>query len=129
MLNRIFLIITIIASLGVGYLIKLNFDKYRILNDENFVEVIIIDVPVSCNTSNKSLHAYFRFYHNNKMYSKRLKDKYCNTLNPGDKIFLATNSEQDIFLYKDENVDKNLVSLILLFLFLIFCSFKFYKKF
>lgn len=122
-MKKVILLILIFSSFGIIYLIKIDFDKFKILEKGQKIEVTITDIPVTCKVSNKSLKAYFKFSYKEKEYSKNLKDKYCSTIKTGDKLNLITNKEETIFLYPDENVNRNLISLTFLFLVLTLCCF------
>lgn len=72
------------------------------------IKVSVIDIPISCDVSSKDLKAFFRFLYKNKTYSKNLKDKYCELVKTNKTINLKTNSDNSIFIYVDENVNKEL---------------------
>jgi hypothetical protein len=72
------------------------------------VIVEVIDVPISCDISNKNLKAFFRFQYNNKIYTKNLKNKYCELVKTNKTLKLKTNSDNTIFIYIDEDVNQEL---------------------
>lgn len=92
------------------------------------IEVRIVDIPVSCRTSSKELKPFFRFEHNNKTYSKNIKGKYCKILEENRTVTLKTNSNNSIFVFPDENINKDFIfGFVLLVMGSIFC-FKGIKK-
>jgi hypothetical protein len=89
------------------------------------VIVEVIDVPISCDISNKNLKAFFRFQYNNKVYTKNLKNEYCEIVKTNKKLKLKTNSDNTIFIYIDEDVNQEL---FFNFLLLAFGCIIFYKS-
>lgn len=94
-------IIIIVISLIT---LKYNLDKVNVYNFGKEVMVDIIDIPVPCNTSNKSVRPFFRFKHNNKIYSKNFEGNYCDFLKTNKSLILKTNDKNTIFVYPDERV-------------------------
>lgn len=115
-------VIIILISLLLLYrnIVKKNIELF---GKEVIVEVI--DVPISCDISNKNLKAFFRFQYNNKIYTKNLKNKYCELVKTNKTLKLKTNSDNTIFIYIDEDVNQEL---FFNFLLLAFGCIIFYKS-
>lgn len=107
-------IIIIVISLIISYnnIKQKNTELYGKL-----VSVEIIDIPITCEISSKRIKAFFKFRYNNKIYSKNLKDEYCEVVKTNRSIKLKTNSDNTIFIYPNENINQEILSNILLFAF------------
>lgn len=91
-------------------------EKISLLSNGQIIEVEIIDVPVSCKGRNRKIKPFFRFKYDDKIYSKNLKDNYCESILKSTNIFLKTNVNKTLFVYTDENITKNLFGSTILFL-------------
>ncbi len=107
-------IIIIVISLVISYnnIKQKNTELYGKL-----VSVEIIDIPITCEISSKRIKAFFKFRYNNKIYSKNLKDEYCEVVKTNRTIKLKTNSDNTIFIYPNENINQEILSNILLLAF------------
>ncbi len=92
-----------------------SFEKMSVIHNGMEIEVMVIDIPVPCKKSNKALKAYFKFKYKNKIYSKNIKGKYCQTLKKNKIIRLKTNSNGSTFVYPDENLLIQYISIVILF--------------
>lgn len=110
---RIFGIILILISFAISFN---SYEKFLAIHNGNEIIVTVTDIPVSCKVSNKTLKAYFRFEYNGKSYTKMIKGKYCNSLKINKKITLKTNNNNSIFVYPEERLTMQYISIIVLFL-------------
>lgn len=111
------LFIILLILLTVRTFEEINIQKNGVKKD-----VTIFSIPVSCGESSKLSKPYFEFYINDKKYIKNL-ERHCD-LKPGDKISLMTNQDYSIFIFKDENLELELLSCFCLLIFGIICFFK-----
>ncbi|MEK6153139.1 hypothetical protein WIW50_07765 [Flavobacteriaceae bacterium 3-367] len=99
--------------MAIAIAIAINsYEKFNIIRNGEVVEVSIKDIPVSCKVSNKSIKAYFNFYYEGQQYSKNIKGRYCDTLEPGQLLKLKTNRKKKTFVYLDESLTMQYVSII-----------------
>lgn len=117
-------LIVIISIIGLFRIIE----KKEIQLNGKEIEVRIVDIPVSCKESSKWLKPYFKFEYNNKKYSKNIKGKYCKILENSRIIILKTNSDNSIFIFPDENINRELIWGIILLVIGGLCCFKGLKK-
>ena len=104
-----------IILLGISIAISFNsYKKFDAIHNGKEVEVTIINIPISCEVSNKTLKPYFRFSYNQKQYTKNIEGKYCNTLKQMKTLKLKTNSDNSIFVYIDENLTIQYITILLL---------------
>lgn len=115
------LFIIILIILTVRTLEEINIQKNGVKTD-----VTIFSIPVSCGESSKLSKPYFEFYINDKKYIKNL-ERHCD-LKPGDKVSLMTNQDYSILVFKDENLELELLSCFFLLIFGSFCVLKLFKK-
>lgn len=102
-------------------------EKKNILLNGIEIEARVVDIPVSCETSSKNLKPFFRFEYNNKEYTKNIKGSYCKTLEIGRLVKLKTNTENSIFVFTDENINKEFIFGFVLLLLGVICGFKGFK--
>ena len=111
----------IIIAISIALLFNTVEKKSVELNGEE-IEVRIVDIPVSCSTSSKELKAFFRFEYKGKIHSKNIKDKYCQILKDSRVIKLKTNSDNSVFIFVDENINKEFIfKIVLLIIGLLIC--------
>jgi hypothetical protein len=103
-------------------------EKFLLLTKGEIIEVTVLDIPVPCDLRNRKIKPFFRFEYDNKIYSKNLKNEYCESLVRSESILLKTNKEKSLFIYTDESITGNLGASIVLFLVGIFLVFKGSKK-
>lgn len=117
----------LIVIISIFLLIK-NFEKLSVYTHGKEVKVDVVDIPISCDTSNKNLKAFFRFKYKDNIYSKRIVGKYCDLLKNTKTLSLKTNSDNTIFVYQDEGICSELYSNIVLMFIGIFIIYKGFKK-
>ncbi len=93
-----------------------NYKKFDALHNGKEVEVIITNIPVSCEVSNKSLKPYFKFSYNQRIYTKNIEGKYCDILKNTRTLKLKTNFDNSIFVYTDETLIMDYITIIILLL-------------
>lgn len=103
--------------LAIAFAISVNsYEKFNIINNGEVVIVRVIGIPVSCEVSSNTLKPYFKFYYKGKEYSKNLKGEYCDTLKPDGILELKTNQKEKTFVYLNESLTKQYISIIVLIL-------------
>ncbi len=106
-----------IILIGISVAICVSsYKKFNTIYNGKEVEVRIIDVPVSCEVSNRTLKSYFRFSYKGKEYTKNIKGKYCDILKKAKILKLKTNSDNSVFVFKDEQLTMQYITIISLFL-------------
>lgn len=115
------LFIILLVLLTARTLKEINIQKNGVI-----VDVTIFSIPVSCGESSKLSKPYFEFYNNDKKYKKNL-ERHCD-LKPGDKVSLMTNQDYSILVFKDENLELELLSCFFLLIFGSFCVLKLFEK-
>lgn len=118
-------IIICVISIGIG--IK-NKEKISVITSGQIIEVEIVDVPVPCNLRNRKIKPFFRFIYKNRIYSKNLKDEYCDSIVDGEIISLKTNSSENIFVFTNETLTSQLVYSGVLFIIGLFFIYKDIKE-
>lgn len=118
---KIFGAVLILISIAISIN---SYEKFAAINNGKEIEVTVIDIPVSCKASNSSLKAYFKFRYNGNDYTKMIKGKYCDILKPNMLIKLKTNGEKSVFVYLEENLTMQYITVISLLLIGILFLFK-----
>ena len=123
---------SILKTGGILFIILLILLTVRTLEEINIqkngvtVDVTIFSIPVSCRESSKLSKPYFEFYINDKKNIKNL-EQHCD-LKPGDKVTLMANQDYSNFIFKDENLELELLSCFFLLIFGSFCVSKLFKR-
>ncbi|TYA74819.1 hypothetical protein [Seonamhaeicola marinus] len=97
-----------------------SYKKFNTIHKGKEVEVVIVNIPVSCDVSNKNLKPYFKFSYNGKVYIKNIKGEYCDILKKTKTLKLKTNSDNSVFVYLDESLIMEYVAVIFLLLISVF---------
>lgn len=93
-----------------------NKDKIELFKTGENIVVRVVDIPLPCHLRSRKIRPYFKFEYQNKVYSKNLKDHYCDSLRIGDTIRLKTNKERSLFVFTDEKLFSNFYACGALFL-------------
>jgi hypothetical protein len=97
------------------FLLFRTYKEFNVQQNGFFIKVRVDKIPISCKFSTKKrIKAFFEFEYNGKNHSKNLK-QHCD-LRVGDLIILKTNEESEIFLFEDENLYSELISILMLIL-------------
>jgi len=100
-------------------------EEYKVLNFGKEIEVKVLDVPINCMNSKRKTNAYFQFEYLGKKFTKNIEGKYyCEIIKPNIELKLLTNNDNSVFMFPDENLNKEIYSTIILFLFGLFMTFK-----
>ncbi len=92
-------------------------NEYKVLNYGKEVDVNVINVPLNCLNSKGYSRAYFKFEYLGKSYTKNIiGEKYCNLIKPNIKLKLLTDKDYSVFMFPNENLRKEIISAIILFL-------------
>lgn len=110
------------------FLLTKNIEKISVYTHGREVKVEVVDIPISCDVSNKSLKAFFRFKYKDNIYSKRIEGEYCDLLKNAKTIKLKTNSDNTIFVYINESVYSEFYFNFILLFIGIFIIYKGFKK-
>ncbi|WP_417872682.1 hypothetical protein [Xanthomarina gelatinilytica] len=105
-----------------------SYKKFDAIQNGKEVEVRVIDVPVSCEVSNRTLKSYFRFEYNDKEYTKNIKGEYCDILKRAKTINLKTNTDNSVFVYPNEKLTMQYITVFSLLIIGIVFLFKKSKK-
>jgi hypothetical protein len=103
----ILLAITLILCVSI-------YQDFAIMHYGKKIEVRVIDIPVSCDSSYKSFKPYFRFRYKGKEYTKNIKGSYCGSLKPDDLITLKTDEDYSSFVYVEETLTMEYLVVIFL---------------
>ena len=97
------------------FLLFRTYKEFNVQQNGFFIKVRVDKIPINCKFSTKKrIKAFFEFEYNGKNHSKNLK-QHCD-LSVGDLIILKTNEESEIFLFEDENLYSELISILTLIL-------------
>ena len=89
-----------------------SYKKFDTIQNGKIVVVNVIDVPISCELSNRTIKSYFRFSYDGKEHTKNIKGKYCDVLKKEKQIKLKTNSDNSVFVFLDENLMMQYITII-----------------
>ncbi|WP_146250823.1 hypothetical protein [Nonlabens dokdonensis] len=93
-----------------------SYKKYDAIFYGRDVIVPVLDIPISCKSSNKSVKAYFTFIYNGIEYSKNIKGEYCGLLERNKTVKLKINSDNSVFVYPNEKMTMQIISIVILFI-------------
>ena len=86
-------------------------DKYQLSKTENFVSVTVTRLP---NCENGYKNKFLDISYEGKIYSIRTKCKYVRTLVKGQQVSMLHKPDTDIFMFEQEDVTFDFVSLFFL---------------
>lgn len=89
-----------------------NYKKKDVLLKGEEVSVAI----VSYQPYSGKIKGSFKFQYNGKRYSKDLKGEFNQEVKNNRTIKLITNSDNSIFIHPDENIEREMISIAILFL-------------
>jgi len=89
-----------------------NYKKKDVLLKGEEVSVAI----VSYQPYSGKIKGSFKFQYNGKRYSKDLKSEFNQEVKNNRTIKLITNSDNSIFIHPNENIEREMISIVILFL-------------
>jgi hypothetical protein len=66
------ILLTITVIIGIN-----KYERYKIYLNNSVLEVVVYEVPRDCNTGATKLSPYFRFYLDDKLFTKKITREYC----------------------------------------------------
>jgi hypothetical protein len=125
-MNRFTLICTIFLALLLIFVVPRTVEKYNLHKSDNFVVVTIKKLPdcFSGNTKHRYRNKFIHINYKGSTHILRTKCKYVSGLLEGQQLEMLHKQGTEIFVFKEENVTFELISVILLSLAAVVCLVK-----
>src|SRR5688500_2291297 len=120
-MNLFSLICTVLLALLLLFILPRTIEEYRLHQSNSFVTVTVEQLP-DCSSGYK--HKFIHINHNGSTHILRTKCKYVKGLSVGQQLEMLHKPGTEIYLFKEEEVMSELVSVVLLALGLALCLVK-----
>lgn len=117
-MNLLSIICTVLLALLLIFILPHKIEEYKLHQSNSFVTVTVEKLP-DCSSGYK--HKFVHINHNGSTHILRTKCKYVNGLSVGQQLEMLHKPKTEIFLFKEEEVMSELVSVFLIVLVLIVC--------